>query len=75
MDTRSRFHKLIETIESEDDLKAYYRLISRLNKTESGKLWDSLSKPEIEDLLISYEESYDASELISNDKVKEQYSK
>lgn len=75
MDTKTRFHKLIETIENDKDLKSYYNLVKRLHQNESGELWKSLSQLEKEELLLSYEESLDSSELISHEKLTEKHSK
>ena len=38
MRTKEEFHKLIDKIEDEQLLKAYFQLIQKLNKNEVGKL-------------------------------------
>ncbi len=75
MKTREAFHELINEIEDEKVLKGYFQLVKGLYKNESGKLWESLSLVEKEDLIISYEESFDSANLISHDEVKKQHEK
>lgn len=73
MRTKEAFHKLIDEIEDEEVLKGYFELFQRLNSTQTGKLWDSLSPDEKNELLLSYEESFDAKNQISHEEVKGQH--
>jgi hypothetical protein len=75
MNTKVNFHKLIDAIDDEDSLKAYYELIQRLNKNQTGSLWSNLTKSEKEELLIAFEESKYSNNLISHSVVKEQHKK
>lgn len=75
MTIKERFHKLIDSIEDEKDLQSYYLLVDQLQKTTSGKLFDALSIAEKEELLLSYNVSYNRENLISHDIVKEEHSK
>ncbi len=75
MSIKERFHKLIDSIEDEKDLQSYYLLIDQLQKTPYGKMYDALSREEKEELLLSYNESYNSENLISHDVVKEEHSK
>lgn len=75
MRTREQFHKLIDDIKDEESLKSYYSLIQRLQKSQTGNLWNRLTDLEKEELLISYDESFDSNNLISHDQVKEQHKK
>lgn len=75
MKTKEKFHQLIDNIDNEQTLKGYYDLISRLNKSQSGELWNSLSPEQQEELLLSYEESFDEENLISHEEVKKQHEK
>jgi hypothetical protein len=75
MKTKEAFHNLIDTIEDENLLNEYYQLIANLNSSQTGKLWNSLSDEEKDELLISIEESADPKNLISHDKVKSQFGK
>jgi len=75
MRTKEAFHKLIDKIENEEILKGYFELIQRLNSDQTGKLWESLSSEERDELLLSYEESIDPKNLISHEEVKGQHDK
>ena len=71
---KSNFHKLIDKIDNENLLRQFYQALLSSTKKE-GKLWDSLTKEEQEDLLLSYEESFDEKNLIQWNDVKEEYKK
>jgi len=75
MRTKEDFHKLIEKIEDEEVLKGYFKLIQRLNNNQTGELWDGLSRAEKEELLLSYDESFDPNNLVSHEEVKNQHYK
>lgn len=75
MITKKDFHKLIDDIEDEEALSGYFQLIQRLNENKSGELWESLSPEEKEELLLSYEESFNPDNLISHEQVKKQHDK
>jgi hypothetical protein len=75
MRTKVAFHKLIDTIDNEQILKGYFELIQRLNSNQTGKLCDSLTSEEKEELMLSYEESFDAKNLVSHEAVKGQHDK
>lgn len=75
MKTKEEFHKLIDKIEDEQILKGYFELIQKLNKLETGELWNSLTEAQRNELMISYEESYDTQNLISHELVKKQHDK
>jgi hypothetical protein len=75
MKTKEAFHKLIDKIEDEKALKGYFELIQRLNNNQTGELWDSLSTEEKNELLLSYDESFDPKHIITHDEVKKQHDK
>lgn len=75
MKIKDDFHNLIEEIEDEAVLKGYFKLIQRLNNNQTGELWDSLSAEEKDELLLSFEESFDPKNLISHEEVKKQHGK
>ncbi|MCF8462185.1 MAG: hypothetical protein K9G46_15795 [Flavobacteriales bacterium] len=75
MKTREEFHKLIDTIDDDEVLTAYYQLINGLNESKHGQLWNSLSKDEQEEVLVSYEESFDEKNLIDHNVVMEKHLK
>ncbi len=75
MRIKDDFHSLIEKIEDEEALKGYFKLIQRLNNNQTGELWDGLSPAEKDELLLSYEESFDSNNLVSHEEVKNQHDK
>jgi hypothetical protein len=75
MKTKEDFHRLIDEIKDEVVLKNYFELIKRLNNNETGELWKSLKQEEQEELLLSYEESFNPDNLISHEQVKKQHGK
>ncbi|SMD36784.1 hypothetical protein SAMN04488029_3068 [Reichenbachiella faecimaris] len=75
MKTRQQFHHLIDGIKDEEKLEAYFDLIQSLNNRTNGELWNTLSKFEQEELLISYDESNSPENLVPHSLVKEQHGK
>jgi hypothetical protein len=75
MNTKDQIHELVDTIEDEEILNAYLQLIRTISDCKTGSLWDSLSTNERQDVLRSYDESFDNKNLISNDEVKIQHRK
>jgi hypothetical protein len=75
MNTKEKLHILVDQIQDEKLLKAYLDLLENRAKEVVGKLWNTLSDPEKEELLLSYEESFDDRNLIDNEEVKEKFKK
>jgi L-lactate utilization protein LutC len=75
MKIKDDFHHLIDTIEDEKLLKSYYQLIQTMNNELEGTLWNALSEKQKEELLLSYDESFDENNLISHEQVKLQHEK
>lgn len=75
MKIKDDFHQLIDGIDNEDVLRAYYQLIQHLNNSQTGQLWNKLSADQKEELLMSYDESFDDTNLIAHDQMKRDYSK
>lgn len=75
MNTKDDFHNLIDKIEDEEILRGYLKLIQRLNSNQTGEIWDSLTSEERDELILSYDESFDTKNLISHSEVKKQHKK
>lgn len=75
MKTRDELHQLIDQIEDETTLSGYLALIKVLENNQTGLLWNSLSELEQQELLLSYQESFDSQNLISHEDVKSQHAK
>jgi len=75
MNTKDQIHALVETIDDEEILTAYLQLIKNLANNKTGALWNSLTTDEEQDLISSYNESFDRDNLVSHEEVKSQHSK
>ena len=75
MKTKEAFHKLIDKIENKETLSGYFKLIQTLNSNQTGELWNSLKPDEKDELLLSYDESFDSKNLVSHEEVKRQHDK
>lgn len=73
MNTKEKFHLLIEGIENERELNSYYHLIQRLSLNSQGELLSDLSAQEKNELEISYQESEDPNQLIPQSEVEKQF--
>lgn len=72
---KEKIHKIIDKIEDQERLENYLNLILNLENCHEGRLFSALSSEQKQELLMSYEESYDDQNLIENSTVKEKYSK
>jgi hypothetical protein len=72
---KEKFHRLIDQIDDERALEAYLNLILKLNNHESGRLYSMLTEDQKEELELSYQESFEENNLLSNEIVKGKYSK
>jgi len=75
MNIKEDFHHLIDTIDDEQLLNSYYQLIQQLNVGQSGQVWNTLSTEQKNEVLLSYEESFDEKNLIPHEQVKKQHDK
>ena len=75
MNIKEDFHHLIDTIEDEQLLIGYYQLVKQLSDNQNGRLWNSLSEEQKEELLIAYDESFDPANLVPHEEVKKQHEK
>ncbi|MBS1486347.1 MAG: hypothetical protein JST43_02065 [Bacteroidetes bacterium] len=73
MTTKESFHQLIDLIEDEQKLKSYFDLIEKLNSQKPGELWGSLSQEQKNELLLSYDESFNEKNWVSHQEAKRQH--
>ena len=64
---RSNLHKIVDRIEDERLLRAIYSFLNERENSEEGKMWTSLTEEQKKEVLQSYDESEDDSNLISDD--------
>jgi hypothetical protein len=72
--TKEQFHKLIDSVNNERLLESFFNLFNSQIRRTQGQLWESLTKEEQTELLSSYDESFEDSNLIAHDLVKKQFS-
>ena len=72
---KEKFHELIDTINDEELLNAYYDLISQLKTQEAGQLYRSLTNEQKKELDLAYNESFLNSNLVTHKEVKSQHQK
>ncbi len=63
------FHKLIDDINNEQLLLEFYSLIRKRIASRDGKLWKSLTKEELEELNLAFEESENPDNLIRQEDI------
>lgn len=64
IELKSSIHKIIDGIQSEQLLQTLYDFLKVKETSTPGKLWDSLSQEQKNELLLAFEESEDESNLI-----------
>ena len=72
---KSNFHQLIDTIQDKELLLQFLGAMEYSSSRKKGELWNSLTQKQKENVLASYEESFDEENLISMDIVAEKHKK
>ena len=72
---KDKLHKIINETEDNQKLEVFLCLIESLNTNQNGQLFQSLSKLQKEELNLAYQQSFDDSNLISHESVREDHSK
>ena len=75
MNVKEDFHHLIDTIEDEQVLVGYYQLVKQLSDNQNGQIWNTLTEEQQQEVLLSYDESFDEKNLISHEQVKKDLEK
>jgi len=75
IELRNNFHSLIDKIKNDALLMKFYEIMIKAKDNKEGELISCLTKEEYEELIISYQESKDESNLISHDEMKNKHSK
>ncbi len=69
------FHKLIDSIDNEQLLSAFYALLKRKAENEEGKLWQNLTAEQRNALKNAFQESEHAENLVGHDTVRKKFKK
>lgn len=70
MKTKEEFHLLIDSIEDENVLRAYFELVRMLNLPAEGRLMKDLSSDQRAELMSSHQESFDEGQWVSQVEMK-----
>ncbi len=66
---KANLHKMVERIEDERLLHAIYSFLKVREHSEDGRLWNSLSKEQKDELLQAYDDSEDEANLREDEDV------
>lgn len=69
IELKSNIHKIVETIQSEQLLQTLYDFLKSKEKSPPGKLWESLTEHQKNEVLLAYDESEDENNLIDSDEI------
>jgi len=69
IELKSNLHKINDCIQSEQLLQTIYDFLKVRETTQPGKLWDSLSDHQKNEVLLAYDESEDDRNLLERKKV------
>ncbi len=70
---KTDFHQLIDKIENEELLAAFYQLLVQRSQEQTGQLWNNLTDEEKNELLLADEESKDSSNWINDKDVRQKH--
>ncbi|MDA0196895.1 MAG: hypothetical protein O2887_04065 [Bacteroidetes bacterium] len=69
IELRSNIHKIVDGIQNEQLLKTIYDFLKIRETSKPGRLWDSLTEDQKQEVLLAYDESEDENNLIDREKV------
>lgn len=69
IELKNNLHKVIDSINNDLLLSKFYLVIMNMKNVSDGDLWNSLSKEQQEELIISDEESEDENNLVPHSKI------
>lgn len=70
---RNNFHTLIDSIKNDAFLNRFYEIMNRAKNRKEGSLIGRLTPSEHQELMSSYEESEDDSNLLDHKDVRSKY--
>ena len=68
IDLKSNIHKIVDGIQSEQLLQTLYDFL-KIRDNKPGRLWDTLTDKQKQEVLLAYDESEDDNNLIDREKV------
>jgi len=69
IDLKSNIHKIVDGIQSEQLLQTLYDFLKVRETNKSGRLWNTLTEEQKQEVLLAYDESEDENNLVDREKV------
>ena len=69
VELKSNIHRIIDRIQSEQLLETLHDFLITRESAKPGDIWNSLTEKQKKEVLLSYEESENESNLIDSEKV------
>ena len=69
VELKSNIHKIVDSIQNEQLLQTLYDFLKVRQNSQTGKLYDSLTEEQKQEVLLAFEESEDENNLLDRDKV------
>lgn len=69
IELKSNIHKIVDNIQSEQVLQLVYDFLKNSETGQTGKLWNSMTEEQKNQVLSAFEESEDENNLIDIDQV------
>ncbi|QNF32656.1 hypothetical protein HUW51_07910 [Adhaeribacter swui] len=70
---KTDFHQLIDKIENEELLAAFYQLLMQRSQDQTGLLWNALTEEEKNEVLLADDESKDSSNWLTDLEVRQKH--
>lgn len=75
IELKTNLHSFIDKLDNTSLLKEYYNELKKIITISQGRIWDTLSEDQKKQVLLSFEESEDETNLLDNDAVMGKYKK
>lgn len=69
VELKSNIYKIVDGIQNEQLLQTLYDFLKARETRRTGRLWNTLTEEQKNEVLLAYEESEDESNLVDSDKV------
>lgn len=73
IDLKSDLHRILESIENEEVLRAIFDFLKEKENTEEGRIWKTLTEEQKSEVYQSLAESLDDNNLTSREEIKKKY--
>jgi len=66
---KSNIHKTVDSIQNEQLLQTIYDFLKSKEKIKPGKIWESLTEEQKNEVLLAYKESENENNLLDSDEL------